>query len=103
MQEIVKNRISELPTICERRGVIRLWLFGSAATESFDTETSDLDFLVEFRAMPPGARADHFFGLQEDLQTLFGMPVDLVEPGPIRNPYFIRSVEQTRVKLYEAA
>ena len=92
-----------MSAICERRGVIRLWLFGSAASEGFDTETSDLDFLVEFSAMPPGAKADSFFGLQEDLQTLFGMPVDLVEPGPIRNPYFLKSVEQTRVKLYEAA
>lgn len=103
MQEIVKNRISELPAICERRGVIRLWLFGSAASESFDTETSDLDFLVEFIAMSPGAKADNFFGFQEDLQALFGVPVDLMEPGPIRNPYFLKSVEQTRVKLYEAA
>jgi predicted nucleotidyltransferase len=103
VQEIVKKRISELAAICERHGVIRLWLFGSAAAADFNAETSDLDFLVEFRAMPPGAKADSFFGLQEDFQTLFGVPVDLVEPGPIRNPYFLKSVEQTRVKLYEAA
>jgi len=103
VRELIKKRIDELSAICERRGVVRLWLFGSAASDDFNAETSDLDFLVEFRVMPPGAKADSFFGLQEDLQILFGMPVDLVEPGPIRNPYFLKSVEQTRVKLYEAA
>lgn len=92
-----------MSVICEQRGVIRLWIFGSATSENFDSATSDLDFLVEFRAMSPGARADNFFGLQEDLQKLFGLSVDLVEPGPIKNPYFRRSIEQTRVKLYEAA
>ena len=29
-------------------------------------------------------------------------PVDLVEPGPIRNPYFRQVIEQTQVVLYEA-
>jgi hypothetical protein len=29
--------------------------------------------------------------------------VDLVEPGPIRNPYFKQSIEASRVLLFEAA
>lgn len=92
-----------MSAICERRGVIRLWLFGSGASVDFNPEASDLDFLVEFRSSTPGAKADNFFGLQEDLQALFGVEVDLVEPGPIKNPYFLKSVEQTRIKLYDAA
>ena len=71
--------------------------------DTFDPRRSDIDFLVEFEAMPPRQRADHFFGLQEDLEALLAVPVDLVEPGPIRNPYFRDAVEATRVLLFEAA
>ena len=53
--------------------------------------------------MPPRERADHFFGLQEDLEALLGAAVDLVEPGPIRNPHFRDAVEASRVLLFEAA
>ena len=53
--------------------------------------------------MPPAQHADSYFGLMEDLQQLFGLPVDLVELGPIRNPYFRQAIEATRVVLYDAA
>jgi len=31
------------------------------------------------------------------------VPVELVEPGPIRNPYFRQAIEKTQVQLYVAA
>ena len=36
-------------------------------------------------------------------EALLQRPVDLVEPGPIRNPYFKQSVEASKVLLFEAA
>jgi predicted nucleotidyltransferase len=53
--------------------------------------------------MSPAEHAHAYFGLQEDLERLFGMPVDLVEPGPIRNPYFRQAVEESQVVLFEDA
>ena len=78
-------------------------LFGSAATGSFDPGISDLDVLAEFEPMPPARRADSYFGLLAELEQLFGVAIDLIEPGPIRNPYFRQAVEATRVVLFEAA
>ena len=103
MRNFIVEAREKLSIICEQRRVIRLWLFGSAALGKPGSEIGDLDFLVEFNAMPPGEKAECFFGLQEDLEALFGMPTDLVEPGPISNPYFRESVEQTRIVLYDAA
>jgi hypothetical protein len=40
--------------------------------------------------------------LQEDLEQLFGVPVELLEAGPIRNPYFRQAIEKTQVQLYVA-
>ena len=103
MNAVVQEKAGELVEICKKRGVRRLALFGSAATDSFDPVSSDLDFLVEFQPLSPVQHADHYFGLQEDLERLFGLPVELVEPGPIRNPYFRQAVEKTQVLVYAAA
>ncbi|HMD86261.1 MAG TPA: nucleotidyltransferase domain-containing protein [Terriglobia bacterium] len=103
MNAIVQERIKDLVTLCRDRGVRRLALFGSAASGGFDPASSDLDFLVEFQPVRPAQHSDNYFGLQEDLERLFGVPVELVEPGPIHNPYFQQAIEKTQVQLYVAA
>ena len=94
-----RERMAEL---CRRHHVRRLEVFGSAATGAFDPESSDLDFLVEYQHLEPGTRADAYFGLLEDLQTLFGRSVDLLVTKAIENPYFLRAIEPTRQVLYAA-
>ena len=93
---------SEIVRLCRRHGVTKLELFGSAAGSSFDAETSDIDFLVEFQGVVPGERANAYFGLLEDLEALLGRPVDLVMTRAIRNRYFLKSIEPTRTVLYAA-
>ena len=41
--------------------------------------------------------------IARELRQLFGRPVDLVEPGGLRNPYFIKRVNQTRRMIYGAS
>lgn len=103
MNRIVAERLDVLNSIAEKHGVQRLYLFGSALTDDFIPFASDLDFLVEFKAPALHGRADRYFGLLEDLEELFSMPVDLVERQAIRNPYFQREVEASKCPLYEAA
>ena len=99
----VAEHATELARLCQRHGVRRLDLFGSAATGRFRAGDSDLDFVVEFQpATVSGAYADAYFGLLESLERLYGRPVDLVIDGAIRNPYFRQSVEATRKPLYAA-
>ncbi len=99
----IGSKLAQVAELCVKHHVRRLVAFGSATTEAFDPTSSDVDLLVEFDPMPPVQHADSYFGLQEDLERLFGMPVDLVEAGPIRNPYFRRAIEQTQMVLYELA
>jgi len=103
MNPTIQDRLKDLLALCKERSVQRLALFGSAADGPFDSATSDLDLIVEFKPMPPAEHADSYFGLMEDLEKLFGMSIDLVEPGPIANPFFKQVVEETQVVLYEAA
>ncbi len=44
----VEEKRKDIQDLCERYGVIRLAIFGSAARGEFDPATSDLDFLVLF-------------------------------------------------------
>lgn len=77
-------------------------MFGSAArADDFDACSSDADFLVEFDAdMPVGL--DAFFGAKADLEKLLGRGVDLVEPGAIRNPFVLASINRSRESVYAA-
>ena len=81
----------------------RLALFGSAADETFDPGSSDLDFAVEFALLDPHQHKESYFGLLFALEDLFGRPVDLAEYAAIRNPYFRRVLAESEVTLYEAA
>lgn len=90
-----------LARACERYGVERLRVFGSALTDSFDPATSDLDFLVDFGPDAPKGVAP-FLGLKEELQRIAGRDVDLVEARAVRNPYFARRAFTEAVDVYAA-
>src|SRR5215211_8670805 len=67
---IIEDRRAEVAALCERYGVKRLDLFGSAAGDGFDPEASDLDFVVSFERRDPPGLFDRYFGLKEDLEVL---------------------------------
>lgn len=102
MIPLIENNRAAIEALCRRYHVATLEVFGSAATGDFDPLTSDLDFLVEFHDTPEMGRHKQYFGLLEALKALLGRHVDLVEPGAMRNPYFIRSVNRSRRSLYAA-
>ncbi len=102
MVAIVEHNRTALVALCRRYRVDRLYLFGSAASGCFDSQRSDLDFLVSFvDREPTGEYADRYLDFAEGLERLFGRPVDLVTEQSIRNPYFRREVESTRQLIYE--
>src|SRR5260370_4239858 len=101
MIALIENERPVLTDLCRRFGVQRLELFGSAATDAFDPNRSDLDFLVAFlpeQNLGPWLR--HYFDFQTELARLFGRPVDLVLASAVKNPHFQRELERTRTPLY---
>ncbi len=102
MHRLIEDNRVELNQLCQRFKVHRLELFGSAADGSFDLDSSDLDFLVEFLRLQPGEHFDAYFGLLEALRDLFQRKIDLVETKAMRNPYFIRRVNESRISIYAA-
>ncbi|TCJ18883.1 hypothetical protein E0L93_05115 [Rubrobacter taiwanensis] len=101
MIALVEDRRAEVAEICRRYGVERLDLFGSAAEGGFDPERSDLDFIVAFERRDPPDLFRRYFGLEEDLENLFGRNVDLVMEGALRKDRrFAEALVKERVPIY---
>ncbi|HEY9702253.1 MAG TPA: nucleotidyltransferase domain-containing protein [Allocoleopsis sp.] len=100
MNTIIKNHHTQIIQFCQQYGVKKIELFGSGNTDQFDLETSDLDFLIEFKSMSPVEYSRNFFNLKYALQDLFNRSIDLVEIHTINNPYFLKSINSNRVILY---
>ena len=103
MTSLVENRREKIFAACRRHSVERLDLFGSAAGKNFDPGRSDLDFVVAFERKDPQNLFDRYFGLKEDLESLFDREVDLVMEGALhKDQRFAVGVDETRVALYAA-
>ena len=102
MVDLLQNKRDEIAKACERHGVARLDVFGSALRADFRPNVSDLDLLVEFKPMEPYERVEAYFGLLDDIRKLFNQKVDLVMTGAIKNQYIARDIDRTKQLLYAA-
>ncbi len=102
MVSVIDENSEALIRLCRAYHVKRLDVFGSAATGDFDS-SSDIDFLVEFDSEVAPRRFDNYFDLHRALEQLFARQIDLVEPGGLHNPYFIRQVNETRKQIHASS
>lgn len=102
MIKLIEDSQKALHDLCLKHRVRRLELFGSAAGQEFDPESSDIDFLVEFHQLRDNEYAEAYFGLLEDLKALYKREVDLVVESAVKNPYLRQSIDRSRKLLYAA-
>ena len=100
MIRLIEKHRADIEILCRQYGVLRLDLFGSAATGAFDADTSDLDFIATFAETEMPGYADRYLGFAEALEALFSRPVDLLTERSIRNPYFRQAVAATRKPVF---
>ena len=104
MLPVIAEKRAEIAALCRKHHVRRLDVFGSAARGTdFNPAESDFDFLVEFdRGEPDAMTLGTYLGLKDSLDALLGRPVDLIEPGEVRNPYIKASIERSREPVFGA-
>ncbi len=93
--------INEINGLCREHNVRTLYAFGSVLTENFSPD-SDVDFLVDIISSDPIDYAENYFDLKFKLQDLFKKPIDLLEQRGIKNAHLIQSIDNSKLKLYEA-
>lgn len=104
MHELIQTHREAIASLCEKYGVGRLEVFGSGARgDDFDTEHSDIDFLLEIDPQ----RKERFtmtvyLDFQEELSDLLGRPVDIVFPESVRNPYVRADIDRCREVVHAA-
>ena len=99
---LAQPQLDAIAAACRQHQVQRMHLFGSALRDDFDPGRSDLDLLVEFQPIDPGALVQAYFGLEQQLAAITGKPVDLVMADAVRNPYVRRDIEASKQLIYEA-
>lgn len=101
MIDLIKDNQTRIAELCRQYGIRKLDVFGSAASGSYDAETSDLDFIVDLGEYDLTV-LDRFLDLADALEDLFRRPVDLLTVKSIHSPLFKAEVEKSRTTLYEA-
>ena len=95
-------QLDAIAAACQQHQVRRMHLFGSALRDDFDPSRSDLDLLVEFQSIEPGALVQAYFGLEQQLTSITGQSVDLVMADAVCNPYVRRDIEASKQLIFEA-
>ena len=99
---IFENKKKDLDKVCKTLDIKRLYVFGSAVSNNF-REDSDIDFLISFSdKLSIKEYTNNYFTLHYKLRELFKREIDIVTERTLTNPYFIESINETKVLLYEA-
>ncbi len=78
MIALIEQHRAAILALCREYGLARLELFGSAATDAFDPNRSDVDFLVEYpQDYDFGPWLSRFQELEQALTKVLGRDVDL--------------------------
>lgn len=93
----------ELRILCRRYSVRQLSAFGSVLRDDFDPARSDIDLVVEFERSLRHGPADQYFRFKDSLERLLGCKVDLVELRAMPASRLKRSIERSKVLVYEQA
>jgi predicted nucleotidyltransferase len=96
---LIDKNIEALQRLCGKYNVEKMYLFGSALTSNF-SEKSDIDFLVKFKPIELSKYFENYIGFKENLQSLFGRQVDLLEEQTLRNPILIQSIDKSKQLIY---
>jgi predicted nucleotidyltransferase len=102
MLPLIEEHINDIAQLCERYGVRKLELFGSACRGEFDPETSDLDFVAEFVDRRNISYLDRYLDFADAIEALVGRKIDLVTATSSMSPHFRRELNKCRVVVYEA-
>lgn len=79
-----------IEAFCCKWKVKELALFGSVLRDDFGPD-SDVDVLVTFEQDAPWSLLD-WHPMMEELKTIFGREVDLVEKRAIKNPWRVYTI-----------
>lgn len=99
IMKLVNDNIEKLKKLCAVHNVHTMYLFGSALTTEFNSQ-SDIDFLVKFKPIELSGYFDNYIEFKTSLVSLIGRDIDLVEDQSLKNPILIKSINRNKELIY---
>jgi predicted nucleotidyltransferase len=99
MKESIQTKLTEFLTLCKSHNVKNIYAFGSAVTENFNDESSDIDLLIENE--DPIERGENLIDIWDKLEDFFQRKVDLLTNSSIKNPVLRKNIDTTKILLYD--
>ena len=100
--EILKKQ-KDFTILCRNHNVKYVYAFGSSVSERFDVNKSDIDLLVEIDSKDPIDRGEKLLSLWDLFEVFFKRKVDLLTDSSIRNPFLRKSIDLTKVLIYDGS
>jgi len=98
----IDEKREEIAEACQRYGIKRLFIFGSALREDFRPGESDIDLLVEFGPIDISKKFHTFLEAHAAFSKILQAEVDLVMSGAVKNKVIAGEIERTKKLLYGA-
>ncbi len=100
MVNLITSNIEGIKQLLAANMIEQAYVFGSAAKGDFD-ENSDVDFLVKFRTdLTPLEKGEFWWNLHDELRNFLKREIDIVTVNSLKNPYFIKEIDETKVLIY---
>ena len=93
---LIENYTKDITELCKTHKVKSLYAFGSVLTDKFNNE-SDVDLIVDFQQLDVLDYGDNYYELKFSLENIFKRNIDLLEQKAIKNPYFIKTLNQNYI------
>jgi len=103
IKDEISDKINDFNDVCKAHNVKYIYAFGSSITTEFDSATSDIDLLVEIDDADPVERGEKLISLWDTFENFFKRKVDLLTETSIHNPYLRKSIDSTKILIYDGA
>jgi hypothetical protein len=97
--KISEKNIEQIKQFCKEFRVKNFSVFGSVLTDNFSSD-SDIDFVVDFDENDPIKYTDLYFQLKDKLEQILKRQIDLIEERGIKNSFFRKEIEESKVVIY---
>ncbi|TQD33834.1 DNA polymerase subunit beta [Haloflavibacter putidus] len=93
--------MADFLTLCKAHNVKELYAFGSSITNQFNEKSSDIDLLIEIDNDDPIERGEDLMNIWDKLEQFFQRKVNLLTNTSIKNPILRKSIDSTKILIYD--
>jgi len=101
LRESINGNPQEFVALCKDYDVKSLYAFGSSITNEFKENESDIDLLIELNTSDPLQRGENLLNIWGKFELFFHRKVDLLTTSSIKNPILKKSIDSTKVLIYD--